>query len=74
MHNVTLPKELCSQKEESVNIFIFVLIVLTVLIIYGFVIQISIHMCRVRADEERQDRMDQTLGETRIIAHFPSTP
>ena len=75
MNNVTLPKEFCFQTQGTPAVFItIVIIAAAALILYGLIVQISIHMCRVGPDEERQDRMDQTLGKTRIRAHFPATP
>ena len=77
MYNVTLPEDLCRQMSElgsGITFLAIVIFVLVLLACYGLITQVSLHMCRVRTNEERQDRMDETLGQTRIRAHFPTAP
>ena len=77
MYNVTLPEDFCRQMSElapGITFLVIAIFVLVLVVCYGLITQVSLHMCRGRANEERQDRMDETIGQTRIRAHFPTAP
>ena len=76
MENLTLPEIPCFQKQTNYTPYLFIIIASTavLLICYGLITQVSVHVRRLWPNAQRQDRMDQTIGETRIRAYFPSAP